>query len=53
MNPIEKLKEQAKCDNCIREYYCMRIPTNDLIVKEIKKNKKCPDFSPRIILPYP
>lgn len=43
---IDKLKNKAKCEDCLKNEYCNRIPVNDLIVQAIKKDGKCPDFTP-------
>jgi len=49
---IEKLKNKAKCEDCLRNEYCNRIPVNDLIVEAIKKKGKCPDFTTTSPLPF-
>jgi hypothetical protein len=43
---IDGIKDKAKCRECGRKDYCKRIPVNELIVNEIKKTGKCPDFYP-------
>jgi hypothetical protein len=41
---IEALKERAKCQDCLKNEYCRRIPVNEIIVQAIREKGKCPDF---------